>query len=65
MVIVVRLVSMFQNAHYKKPIFSGVDISGSIGNRNKGKVFCIALGPVTICMAIRTIGLLYLFYNTG
>ena len=44
-----------------KADFSGVDISGSIGYRNKGQVFCISLGPVTICVAIGIIGLLYLF----
>ena len=30
----------------------------------RGQIFCIALGPVTICITIGTFGSLYLFYNT-
>ena len=65
-----NLTQSFLSKYVRKPSlhktdFSGVDISGSIGIlETMCRVFCIALGPVTICIAIGTIGLLYLFYNT-
>ena len=55
----------FEKAEYKKPIFSGLDISGSFDIKTRGQVFSIAVGPVTICIPIGRIELLYLFYNTA
>ena len=56
---------MFQNAHYKKSIFQELISRVLLEIETRGQVFCLALGPVTIYIAIQTIGLLYLFYNTG
>ena len=53
----------FRNAHYKKTIFLIFRVVLKI--ETEGQVFCIAPRPVTICIAIKTIGLLYLFDNTG
>ena len=56
---------MFQNARYKKPIFQELISRVLLEIETSGQVFCIARGPVTMCIAIKTIGLLYLLYNTG
>ena len=56
--------NMFKKAEYKKPIFQWLKCKVLLDIETKGQVFCIALGPVTICIFIATIGLLYLFYNT-
>ena len=57
--------NMVQTAHYKKPIFQELISRVLLEIETSGQVFCIALGLVTICIAIQTIGLLYIFYNTG
>ena len=57
--------NIFGKADYKKPIFQGLKSKVLFDIETKGQVFCIALGPVTICISIGTIELLYLFYNTG
>ena len=62
---IVHLNNMFENAHYIKPIFQELISRVLLEIETRDQVFCIALEPVTICIAIRTIGLLYLFYNTG
>ena len=49
----------------QKPIFQELISRVILEIETRGQVFSIALGPVTVCIAIRTIGLLYLFYNTG
>ena len=61
----VRVTNMFEKAEYKKPIFYGLLFQVLFDIETMGQVFCIALGPVTICIPIGTIELLYLFYNTG
>ena len=61
---IVRVINMFQNAHYKKPIIQELISRVLLEIEARGQVFCIALGTVIICIAIQTIGLLYLFYNT-
>ena len=61
---IVRVINMFQNAQWQKPIFQELISRILLEIETRGQVLCIALGPVTICIAIRTIGLLYLFYNT-
>ena len=58
MISIVRVINMFQNAHYKKPIFQELISRVLLEIETKGQVFCIALGPVAICIAIQTIGLL-------
>ena len=60
---VILTINMFQNAHYKKPIFQELISRDLLEVETRGQVFCIALGPVTISIAIQTIGLLHLFYN--
>ena len=55
---------MLQNAQLQKPIFHEMISRVLFEIETRGQVFYIALGPVTICIAIRTIGLLYLLYNT-
>ena len=61
----VRIVNMFQNAQGQKPIFQELISRVLLEIETRSQVFCIALGPVTIYIAIKSIGLLYLFYNTG
>ena len=61
----VHVTNMDENAHYKNPIVQEMISRVMFEIETRGQVFCIALGPVTICIAIRTIGLLNLFYNTG
>ena len=46
------------------PIFQELISRVLLEIETRGQVFCIVLGPVTISIAIKTIGLLYLFYNT-
>ena len=55
---------MFQNAQWQKPIIQELISRVLFETETRGRVFCIAHVPVTICIAIRTTGLLYLFYNT-
>ena len=62
---IVRVINMFQNAQWQKPIFQELISRDLFEIETRGQVFCIALGPVTICIVSRIIGLLYLFYNTG
>ena len=62
---IVRVTNMFENTHYKKPIFQELISRVLLEIETRDRVFCIALGPVTICIAMGTIELLYLFYNTG
>ena len=57
--------NMFENAHYTKPIFQELISRVLLEIETRGQVFRIALGPVTIYIAIKTIGLLYLFFNTA
>ena len=61
----VSVTNMFEKAEYKKPIFQGLKSRVLLDIETSGQLFCIALGQVTICIPIGTIGLLYLFYNTG
>ena len=61
----VSVTNMFKKAEYKKPIFQGLKSKVLFDIETKGQVFCIALGPVTICISVGTIELLYLFYNIG
>ena len=61
----VRVTSMFEKAQYKEPMFQGLISRVLLDMETKGQVFCISIGPVTICIDIRTHGLLYIFYNTG
>ena len=56
---------MFEKAQYKKPIFQGLITRVQLDIETRDQVFCVALGPVTICITIGTIGLLYVFYSTG
>ena len=56
---------MFQYAQWQKPIFQELIPRVLLEIETSGQVFCIALEPVTICIAIKTIGLLYLFFNAG
>ena len=60
---IVRITNMFKNAHYKKPIFQELISLVLLEIETRGRVFCVELGPLTICIAIGTIALLYLFYN--
>ena len=62
---IVRFINMFQNAQCDKPIFQELISRVLLEIETRGQVFCIVLGPVTIYIAITTIGLLYLFFNTG
>ena len=62
---IMRGINMYQNAQWQKPIFQELISRVLFEMETRGQVFCIALGPVTICVTIRTIGLLYLFYNAG
>ena len=57
--------STFQNAQWQKPIFQQLISRVLFKIETKSQEFCIALGPVTICITINNIGLLYLFFNTG
>ena len=61
----VSVTNMFQKAKNITPIFQELitQVLFDIGIRSQ--VFCIALHPVTICIPIGTIELLYLFYNKG
>ena len=61
---IVRFINMFQNAQCEKPIFQEFISRVLLEIEIRGQVFCIVLGPVTIYIAIKTIGLLYLFFNT-
>ena len=61
----VRVTNMFEKAEYKKPIFQGLISRVTLDIETRGQVFCVALVPVTICIPMGTIGLLYLYYNTG
>ena len=61
----VRVTNIFKKAEYKKPIFQGLKSKVLFDIETKGQVICIALGPVTICISIGTIELLYLFYDIG
>ena len=61
----VSVTNMFKKAKYKKPTFQGLKSKVLFDIETKGQVLCVALGPVTICISIRTIELLYLFYNIG
>ena len=58
---------MFEKAEYKKPIFQGLisQVLFDIGLKTMGQKFCIALGPVVICIPTGTVELLYLFNNIG
>ena len=56
---------MFKKAEYKKLIFQGLKCKILFDIETKDQVFCIALGPVNICIYIGTIELMYLFYNIG
>ena len=47
------------------PIFQELISRVLLEIETRGQVFCIVLGPVIICIPIGTIGLLYLFHNTG
>ena len=54
----------FPKRSRQKPIFQELISRVPFEIETRGQVFCIALGSVTICIAIRTIGLLNPFYNT-
>ena len=56
---IVRFINMFENAHYTKPIIQELISRVLFEIETRRLVFCIALGPVTMCIAISTIGLLY------
>ena len=56
---------MYERAEYRKPIFQGLISRVLLDIETRGQVFCKALGPVNICIAIGTVVLVYLFYNTG
>ena len=62
---IVRVTNMCEKAHCKKEIFQELISRVLLEIETSGRVFCTALRPVTICIVIGTIGLLYLFYNTG
>ena len=57
------LLIMLKKPEYEKPICQGLKSRVLFDIETKGQMFCIALGPVTICLSIGTIELLYLFYN--
>ena len=57
---IVSVTNMFQKAEYKKPIFQGLKSKVIFDIETKRRVFYIALGPVTICISIGTIELLYI-----
>ena len=57
----VSVTNMFDKVEYKKPIFQGLISQVLFDIETRGQVFCIALGPVTICIPIGKIELLYLF----
>ena len=59
----VSVTNMFKKAEYKKPIFQWLKCKVLLDIETKGQGFCTALGPVTICIYIGTIELMYLFYN--
>ena len=48
----------------QKTDFSGLDISGYFDIKTRGLVFCIALGPVAICIPIGRAELLQVTYFT-
>ena len=56
---------MFQNAQCEKPIFPELISRALLDIETSGHVFYIVIGPVAISRAIKTIGLLYLLFNTG
>ena len=58
-------VQSYLKAQWQKPIFQELISRVAFEIETRGQVFCIALGPATICIATGTIGLLHLFYNTG
>ena len=60
----VGVTNMFEKTEYKSR-FSGLDISGSFDIDTRYQVFCIALGPLAICIPIGIVELLYLFYDIG
>ena len=62
---IVRVINMFQNVQWQYPIFQELISRVLFEIEARGQVFFIALVPVAISIAIRTIGLLYLFYNIG
>ena len=49
----VRVINMFQNAQLQKLIFQELISLDLFEIETRGQVFCIALVPVTICVAIR------------
>ena len=55
----VRVTNMLEKPHYKKPTFQALISRILLDTETRGRVFRIALGPVTICIPIGTIGLLY------
>ena len=61
----VSVTNMLKKAEYKKPIFQWLKCKVLLDTETKSQVFCIALGPVAICIYIGTIELMYLFYNIG
>ena len=61
----VSVTNMFEKAEYNKPIFQGLISRVVFDVETRGQVFCIALGPVTLCITIGTIRLLYLFKMQG
>ena len=61
----VSVTNMYKKAEYKKPIFQVLKCKVLFDIETKGQVFYIVLSSVTICISIRKIELLYLFYNIG
>ena len=60
----VSVANLFEKAEYKKPIFQELISRVLWEIETREQVFCVALGPVTICISIGIIELLYLLYNT-
>ena len=56
---IVPVTNMFENAQWQKPIFQELISRFLLQIETSARVFFIALGPMSICIAIRTIGLLY------
>ena len=56
---------MIPNAQWQKQIFQELISRVLLEIETSGQVFCIVLRPVTIYIAIKSFGLLYLFFNTG
>ena len=56
----VSITNMLKKAENKKPIILGLKSKVLFDIETRGQVFCIDLGPVTICIPIGTIELLYL-----